>query len=81
MALKILILWSVTMKFNFKFGNKKKQDSTFTEGIPVKLPASAHDIGNYLARYRLANFQIQAVMKLDGRLDYDKLVRAVRLSV
>ena len=29
----------------------------------------------------MANFQIQAIMKLDGRLDFDKLSRAVRLSV
>lgn len=45
------------------------------------IPASAYDICNYVAKYKVANFQIQAIMKLDGRLDFDKLVRAVRLSV
>lgn len=45
------------------------------------LPASGHDICNYLTRYNMANFQIQAIIKLDGRLDFDKLKRAVRLSV
>jgi len=44
------------------------------------LPASEHDIYNYLARYSMASFQIQVIMKLDGRLDFDKLKRAVRLS-
>jgi NRPS condensation-like uncharacterized protein len=45
------------------------------------LTASGHDICNYLARYSMANCQIQAIMKLEGRLDFDKLKRAVRLSV
>jgi NRPS condensation-like uncharacterized protein len=45
------------------------------------LPAGGHDICSYLVRHGMANFQIQAIMKLDGRLDFDKLKRAVRLSV
>lgn len=45
------------------------------------MPAYAHDFGNYVARYGMGNFQIQVVMKLDGKLDFDKLSRAVRLSV
>lgn len=45
------------------------------------IPVNGHDICNYIARYGMANFQIQAIMKLDGRLDFDKLVRTVRLSV
>jgi NRPS condensation-like uncharacterized protein len=44
-------------------------------------PVNGHDIYNYVARYNMANLQIQAVMKLDGRLDFDKLKRAVRLSI
>lgn len=48
---------------------------------PDILPAYAHDTGNYVARYGLGNFQIQFVIKLDGRLDFDMLSRAVRLSV
>ncbi len=44
------------------------------------IPADGQDIYNYVARYRIANFQTQVVMKLDGRLDFDKLLKAVRLS-
>ncbi|EPR12295.1 condensation domain-containing protein [Ruminiclostridium papyrosolvens] len=47
---------------------------------PNCIPADGHDICNYVARYKMANFQIQAVMKLDGRLDFDKLSKAVGLS-
>ncbi len=47
---------------------------------PDCIPVDGHDICNYVFRYKLANFQIQAVMKLDGRLDFDKLSKAVRLS-
>lgn len=45
------------------------------------MPAFAHDTCNYVAKYGLGNFLIQVVMKLDGRLDFDKLSKAVRLSV
>lgn len=45
------------------------------------MPAYAHDFGNYVARYGMGNFQIQVIMKLNDRLDFDKLSRAVRLSV
>jgi NRPS condensation-like uncharacterized protein len=45
------------------------------------LPAYMHDTANYVARYGMGNFQIQAILKLDGRLNFDKLSRAVRLSV
>jgi len=55
--------------------NLKMKDKTGT------FPANGHDIYNYVARYGMANLQIQAIMKLDGRLDFDKLKRAVRLSV
>ncbi len=44
------------------------------------IPADGHDICNYVARYKLTNFQIQAVMKLEGNLDFDKLSKAVKLS-
>ncbi|EPR13626.1 condensation domain-containing protein [Ruminiclostridium papyrosolvens] len=44
-------------------------------------PANGHDIYNYVARYNMANLQIQAIMKLDGRLDFDKLKQAVKLSI
>lgn len=49
--------------------------------IPDIMPAYSHDYGNYVARYGMGNFQIQVIMKLDGRLDFDKLSKAVRLSV
>jgi len=45
------------------------------------LMANGHDIYNYTARYRLSDFQIQTVMKLNGRLDRNKLLKAVRLSL
>lgn len=45
------------------------------------MPANGHDIYNYVARYGMANFQIEAVLKLDNCLDYERLKRAVRLSV
>jgi NRPS condensation-like uncharacterized protein len=48
---------------------------------PDVLPANGHDIYNYIARYGTGNFHIQAILRLDGRLDYDRLVKAVRLSV
>ena len=48
---------------------KKKADYS---GI---IPVNGHDICNYVARYDMANFQIQAIMKLDGKLDFDKLVK------
>lgn len=48
---------------------------------PDTLPVNGHDICNYLARYGTGNYLIQAVLKLDGRLDFEKLSKAVRLSI
>lgn len=48
---------------------------------PDVLPANGHDIYNYIARYGKGNFHSQAILRLDGRLDFDRLVKAVRLSV
>lgn len=45
------------------------------------LPVNGHDIYNYIAKYGSANFQIQAVVKLDGKLDPDKLLEAIKLSI
>ncbi len=53
----------------------------YTNGGKNIILANGHEIYNYVARYGVSNLQIQAVMKLDGRLDFDKLKRAVRLSV
>lgn len=48
---------------------------------PDVMPANGHDIYNYIARYGMGNFHPQAILRLDGRLDFDRLVSAVRLSV
>ncbi|OPZ94863.1 MAG: Condensation domain protein [Firmicutes bacterium ADurb.Bin419] len=48
---------------------------------PGVLPVNGHDIYNYIARYGMGNFHCQAILKIDGRLDFDKLSKAVRLSV
>ncbi len=71
---------------NFKFYNKSFSKYTninkpVLEDASDIMPAFAHDYGNYVARYGMGNFQIQLVMKLDGRIDFDKLFGAVRLSV
>ncbi|HEX2944871.1 MAG TPA: condensation domain-containing protein [Clostridia bacterium] len=47
---------------------------------PDVLPANGHDIYNYVARYGSGNFHCQAIVKLDGKLDFEKLTKAVRLS-
>lgn len=60
------------------FENQVYEDGA---GIPRLLPANGHDVYNYIARYGAANFQIQTIMKLDGRLDTEKLIKAVRLSI
>lgn len=44
-------------------------------------PANGHDIYNYVARYNTSNLQIQAILKLDGKIDLYKLEQAVRLSL
>jgi len=50
------------------------------EDDPDIMPAFGHDIGNYVARYGMGSYQIQVVMKLNGRLDFDKLSKAVKLT-
>lgn len=59
--------------YNQYYRSKKDKEGTF--------PANGHDIYNHVARYGMSNSQIQAIMRLDERLDLDKLKRAVRLSV
>lgn len=54
--------------------------SNISGTIPTTIPANGYDIYNYLAKYGIASFQLQIIMKLDGRLDFDKLEKAVRLS-
>lgn len=57
----------------------KRLPGTVPDG-PGIIPASGHDIANYTARFGLASYQIQAVMRLDGKLDFERLTRAVKLS-
>lgn len=57
----------------------KSEIGTIPEGTDI-LPVNGHDIYNYVARYGMGNFHSQAIMRLDGRLDFDKLTKAVRLS-
>ncbi len=59
---------------------KEIEENVTKSPIPQVIPAYAHDTGNYIAKYGMANFQIQFVMNMDGRLDFDKLVKAVRIS-
>lgn len=44
-------------------------------------PASGHDILNHLSQYNMPFLQLQAILKLDGRLSLDKINKAIRLSV
>lgn len=44
-------------------------------------PANGHDIYNYVARYNSSNIQIQAILKLDGKIDFYKLKQAIKLSL
>lgn len=77
---------SVTRYYNdyAKLLEKKFMDPQYLynqEDRTGTFPANGHDIYNYVARYNMANLQIQAIMKLNGRLDFDKLKQAVRLSI
>ncbi len=77
------MLENVTSYYKFSTQIMGKFIDTYNQknGGDNYLPANGHEIYNYIARYGVANLQIQAIMKLDGRLDFDKLNRAVRLSV
>ena len=48
---------------------------------PGVYPANGQDIYNYDGPYRMGNFHSQAILKLDGKLDFDRLSKAVRLTV
>jgi NRPS condensation-like uncharacterized protein len=64
-----------------KHADSNKPSGADTEAIQGQLPVNGHDIYNYVARFGAANFQIQAIMKLDGRLDRSKLLKAIKLSI
>lgn len=50
-------------------------------GITLQMPANGHDVFNYVARYGAANFQIQSIITLNGKLDPEILRKAVRLTL
>ncbi len=64
-----------------KFMDTNNLSNPDTKSKAGTFPANGHDIYNYVARYSMSNLQIQAILKLDGRLDFDKLKQAVKLSV
>lgn len=64
-----------------KYNNMKIASRENITNNPDIFPVNGHDIYNYVARYGLANHQLQAVLKLDLRLDFEKLSKAVRLSI
>ena len=69
---------------NKLYSEYMRMNKPYSENRPDRsdsFPANGHDIYNYVARYGLANFQIQAVIQLDAHLDFSKLSRAVRISI
>lgn len=66
---------------SINFGKVTSKTTGYYKDRSDIMPAFAHDTCNYVARYGLGNFLIQVIMKFDGRLDFDKLSRAVRLSI
>jgi len=64
-----------------KYGTLYKTCRKNTKDSSDIIPADAHDICNYVARYDMANYQIQAILKLNGKLNFNRLKKAVRLSV
>lgn len=69
------VIENFTKTQNQNHTSEKANDNT---GI---LPVNGHDIYNYVARYGMANFKIQTILKLDSKLDHEMLLKAVRLSV
>lgn len=61
---------------------KEPQYRTYDDirSIPGAIPATGNDIYNYIARYGMANYQIQAVLKFSRRLDPMKLIKAVNIA-
>ncbi len=73
--------YKLTAKIFESYFAKYNTDETSVEPKEGTFWANGHDIYNYIARYGISNIQIQAVLKFDGKLDFDKLKQAVRLSV
>lgn len=51
-----------------------------SQKISRTMPATLQDQFNYVARYGISNYTLQAVIRFENRLDEVKLARAVRLS-
>lgn len=66
-----------------KYTIGEKQLGTYENisGKPGIIPATGNDIYNYIARYGMANFQIQIVVNLNGILNHNTLLKAIRLSI
>ncbi|MEW9700972.1 condensation domain-containing protein [Paenibacillus sp. SI8] len=48
--------------------------------VPSSFAANGQDFFNYFSQYGISDFQIQLMLQIDGRLDADRLHRAIRLS-
>ncbi len=81
MAQNMVNYYTETNKIYEKYMNMNKPKIGKIPDGPDVLPANGHDIYNYVARYGIGSFQIQAIMTLDSILDFAKLSKAVRLSV
>jgi NRPS condensation-like uncharacterized protein len=64
-----------------KYAEPERGDTGTIPDSPDVFPANGHDIFNYIARFGMGNYNIQAVLTMDGRLDYEKLSRAVRMTI
>ncbi len=73
--------YSLCRKPSVEDSLNKLNGNCFERSISDVIPVNAYDKCNYVARYDFASSQIQAIMKLDGRLNFNNLVKAVRLSV
>jgi len=82
LAAQILDYYNMAVTEFIKAVNGTKQmDYRYSDGIPDIMPAYAHDVANYFARYGGGNYQIQFILNFNGKLDFEKLVKAVRLSL
>lgn len=64
-----------------RFLEINKPDAGTIPDSPDVFPANGHDIFNYVARYGKGNFHCQAILKFNGKLNFERLSKAVRLSV
>jgi NRPS condensation-like uncharacterized protein len=58
----------------------KESDDDISEDLDI-FPASGHDVLNHLSQINMPFLQIQAILNLDGRLNLDKINKAIRISL